>query len=845
MLTRLNAAWRAFNNTPSQANTTKGYSPYSYDAFNLFGGGTNDGQLAATTWGATLAYYKIPAVKSSIDVIAENAASVPIVELDADGNEVARSDENPQDSAIITAIHESYNYHGIPLIQEWVSASLLYGMNFVQLVQNDYRFVRGLRWLNPNAMSINSTSGRIDSFYYGAYDTDVPSVLQPNQVVYSREFNPGDDIYGYSPTLNVISKVNITLNFDRFTIAYHRNGGQLGMAVSFKEAVGIDEAQKLADFWRRTFRGVDSFFKTQISHIPLDYQQFEPIDISRPLAVSQDAERAVYMGYRVPPEMLGDTRNNPYQFSAEKKNAFMQTVVKPQLDSVAMALNTKAMKHFAPAGHSLSFDFSAFKNVSENDKMRAEIALNAYNEGAITLNEYRVETGRDKVSNGDVYKVASGVVYVPAPNLISATQPQPESTASYQWQLPDGDSETKAAPANTTFSSVTYNGVTVQASPVRPSSRDDKKYMRYVRYKGDERLVHWGEPNEQMERDNPEAREAFNSRHSCDTKRDPFTAGFWACWAWQPSADVRSVDHAKSCTCGHCSTDTNSHDLPTIETWDYSPSKALSELIIWQRFVKQDKQRDFEPHYLRGHYADTISTALATSDTDAITTAFDSCFSQVKSSGTDALQTAFMSVIDALLTSDNPEDAIKSIQAIRLDFEMRFDDVLAAIRDGGIDNRRRAGNILRQIIRVFGARAYRQGLVDGGVFDDPSDDEQAEINSLIAEQSKYVSNLTQVLIKEDGITDAQARDKAAMWFNKSIQVFYAAGLLSANKNGLYEWVIGPTEESCRDCIRLNGQKHRLRHWKARYMPQDDKLSCRGFNCKCRLVPTTGKAQGKF
>ena len=87
---------------------------------------------------------------------------------------------------------------------------------------------------------------------------------------------------------------------------------------------------------------------------------------------------------------------------------------------------------------------------------------------------------------------------------------------------------------------ITYNGVTVTATDRRPSTRDDKKYMRYVRRGDDTRLVHWGQPGEDMERDNEDAREAFNSRHSCSEKRDPFTPGFWACWHWQPSA--KSVD---------------------------------------------------------------------------------------------------------------------------------------------------------------------------------------------------------------------------------------------------------------------------------------------------------------
>lgn len=82
------------------------------------------------------------------------------------------------------------------------------------------------------------------------------------------------------------------------------------------------------------------------------------------------------------------------------------------------------------------------------------------------------------------------------------------------------------------FKRYTYNGITVQATGRRSSSRDDKKYERTVRYDGNERLVHYGDPNLPMRRNNDEARKNFMSRHSCDTKRDPFAPGFWACYDW-------------------------------------------------------------------------------------------------------------------------------------------------------------------------------------------------------------------------------------------------------------------------------------------------------------------------
>ncbi len=92
----------------------------------------------------------------------------------------------------------------------------------------------------------------------------------------------------------------------------------------------------------------------------------------------------------------------------------------------------------------------------------------------------------------------------------------------------------------------TYNRVTCTATRRRPSSRDDKKYMRTVTYQGNERLVHYGDPDMEMQRDRPDRREAFLTRHSCDTKKDPFAPGFWACYDWQ-NTDEKS-EQMKSIT---------------------------------------------------------------------------------------------------------------------------------------------------------------------------------------------------------------------------------------------------------------------------------------------------------
>lgn len=189
------------------------------------------------------------------------------------------------------------------------------------------------------------------------------------------------------------------------------------------------------------------------------------------------------------------------------------------------------------------------------------------------------------------------------------------------------------------------------------------------------------------------------------------------------------------------------------------------------------------------------------------------------------------------------ERALKAIQSTRLDFEVALADALAQRERL---SRVRFGIVLRSLISRYGNMAYEDGLQDGGVsVRDKSDEDRAKIRDLIREQSRFVTQFANN-IYQGRLTVHNIEQRAGMWYRKSISPFYDAGLLSANRNGLYEWVLGPTEH-CKDCLRLNEQRHRLKDWTRKgWLPQASKLECGGYNCKCNLVPAFGlRARGRF
>ena len=188
-----------------------------------------------------------------------------------------------------------------------------------------------------------------------------------------------------------------------------------------------------------------------------------------------------------------------------------------------------------------------------------------------------------------------------------------------------------------------------------------------------------------------------------------------------------------------------------------------------------------------------------------------------------------------------PSSETKAIQATRIDFELAFEDLLAARKE--LSERSMAAR-LRALLRQHGYFAFQDGLEDGGVKDGVLDDEdEAEFARILASQNTYVNNFAK---DAAALSDAQAAVKPEMWW-KSVELFYDAGRRSADRNGMYEWVLGATEEHCADCTRLNGQIHRMKDWvRKQWTPKSDRLECGGYFCDCRLVKRENvRAQGKF
>lgn len=303
--------------------------------------------------------------------------------------------------------------------------------------------------------------------------------------------------------------------------------------------------------------------------------------------------------------------------------------------------------------------------------------------------------------------------------------------------------------------------------------------------------------------------------------------------------DTPPDDAAKSVTITH---DDHTHNLPIV-TRDYSPAAALKELKAWHSFTTRGKShRPFEFTMLRGDPADFITERLAAGDSPTVI--YGALVKRFDGSRLKALETAAGEVF-ALLFNDVEPESVKSISDLESDFASRFNSMVRDFRQGKPRDEGKAAGILRFLNQNYIRSGYIQGMEDGGVTDEPDDDDNAKIRELVSSANSFVDSFISTLYG-DGISDAQAAGKASQWYRGAISPAYSAGVVSANGNLMAEFGGEDGTEICPTCQRLKGQRHRYKDWVKRNLdvPKIGQATeCKGWQCAHKLIPVTGKAVG--
>jgi hypothetical protein len=145
-------------------------------------------------------------------------------------------------------------------------------------------------------------------------------------------------------------------------------------------------------------------------------------------------------------------------------------------------------------------------------------------------------------------------------------------------------------------------------------------------------------------------------------------------------------------------------------------------------------------------------------------------------------------------------------------------------------------------------KAWNEGAASIGIEpDEMTDRDMKVLAGIISNENKYILGIANDIqaARENGMEpdqfERQFGNRVNVWSNRYTDVVNQA-LLYFGKKEKYIWVEGDTIEKCSTCPRLAGIIAFGDEWsRVGFHPQrppNDKLECGGWNCHCRLEPTT-------
>lgn len=175
-----------------------------------------------------------------------------------------------------------------------------------------------------------------------------------------------------------------------------------------------------------------------------------------------------------------------------------------------------------------------------------------------------------------------------------------------------------------------------------------------------------------------------------------------------------------------------------------------------------------------------------------------------------------------------------------------YDAVYNAVHDF-LSSNQQAGTGSRAMTTAL-AQAYIDaadtGYQDGGGTLPLDEDTAAWARAELEAQFGFADSLFETLkaLRKEGDFDAVAEATArAEGYSQSLDMLYSGAKLRGAGNIMLTFAGEDGAESCKDCSRYKGQRHRASWWVAHgAIPPSRDFECKGYNCLHVLVTDDGK-----
>lgn len=271
--------------------------------------------------------------------------------------------------------------------------------------------------LRPDRVSINPARTGVQSYVYNV--NGYKQTFQAADVMHWDHFNPLDDHYGLSEVevaFRIITQQNA--GDDRNT-ALLQNAARPSGGLFAKEVLNDPEFERLNN------QIIDEYSGTHAAGVPLFFDgdmKWQPMGLT-PMEldwlksrVANNRDICIALG--VPSMLLGDVEARTYANYETALLAFYTETILPMMDQLC-ALLTLWLCPMYGDDLCIGYNRADIEVLQENQEGVSARATAEFNNGGITLNEYRLSVGQDEDPGGDIYKFQAGptILLIPRARL--------------------------------------------------------------------------------------------------------------------------------------------------------------------------------------------------------------------------------------------------------------------------------------------------------------------------------------------------------------------------------------------------------------------------------------------
>jgi len=413
----------------------------SYDAFMAQMGRV----ISADDSGLALAYAATVQSYRCVNIRASKFSSIPYNVIDK------RTGKLVPQHPLTEAINDAYRWRKRDLMFDVEAAVCVWGELYIERMRNVFGMSAGLKWINPLVIEPYIVRGEITYFQVSDMFSGKSYRLNTDAVAYYRTFNPMDDNRGLPPMAVALDAINVKRSIQKSTKAWFENESRPDYIVSPKagDGWGSDVLDRITEWWKTNLKGQKNRGKGAIIDMPIDYNQLQREPVPEQVDLSKEQRSEICSAFGVPLSLAGTWEDATYDSGDDQRQSLYEETLIPEAETLDKFITAEWLPFFDDSGHTeFKHDFTQIMAMAGNTQKRIAAVSQKYRDGAITMNEYRLQTGDKAVQGGDIYLIPSGAIVVSVTDLPNAAQliniapPPPMPMTTTQPPMTSGDGVT-------------------------------------------------------------------------------------------------------------------------------------------------------------------------------------------------------------------------------------------------------------------------------------------------------------------------------------------------------------------------------------------------------------------